>query len=776
MTRRNRRKNRKYKPYEQVKMEFFSIADPFGDAPLEVRRQILRNIGAKAKATFEREFSQVQTWFDRYDPIYILAFCPYYFLTAEQGVDKEAIDGKLDFGPTHLELLQAIALMQPRGGTPEPLQERAQELQESLKRLTDALINSSFDVPGDISSAELKKQFVLSQMRLQTLAIRNWAFPDQAIAHLTAFCSGPFGTVLSKQYGGVSGTRLIDALVNIVKEIEHRLNTHRSKVVPMIRASTFDLACSAYRHSFPDITLDTKEMRSFFNERCDADLQTFKWVLLTHSDLRLPDIFMFTLDDFMRLYGSPEHRDAIKTILEKWSYRFGGLAGRNPYHFLYSNPVLQRPFIVIGDDKYCWVLCGLLSHTLPGLIEGLVASENRKRYLECRSKYLEDTVANLCRDTFPDGHIYQGSLWRPTDDDATLYENDVLVVIDSTAFVIECKAHLVDPPARRGAEFRLVETLEDVVVKSSIQANRFVSFLKSHIGVHHFRTNDKTINTVDTSNVVRYVPFSVTYENLGYISANLKESVEAGLIDSQYPLVPSICITDLEIAFELLDTQSQCIHYLSRRAEIEKTMKYSGDEGDLLAFYLESGFNVGEWEDGKILVDLNMKSKELDPYFIARANGVSVRKPHLEISVYWRVLLDRVERLKSKFWTEIAYVLLNIGRKDQDKFEKTFKKLIKRVQTGKVKQKYNWVVMLNGDGEARKYAVVGFPYRTNSREERNEMMKHMAGELEQNTPVLGMVIIGTNVDVLTYPYDVLAYVPGHAPGAPDFDRVLGGTQ
>ena len=770
MARKNKkRRKRKYNPYEQVKMKFFSMSDPFGDAPPEVRIEILRKTGANAKATFDREFPKVQEWCDRYDPLYLLSFCLYYFLTAERGVDKEAIEGKIDFGSHHLELLQAIALMKPRGGTPEPLKERAKELQEFLKELTDALIAGSFDLSEGISTAEAKKRSVLSKMRIQTLVIRNWALQDQAIAHMKAFCSGSFGTILSDTYGGVSGARLVDAIVSLGKKIEDRMNTHRSKLTPMVRADTFDSTYSAYRQSFPDIKDDTEGMRRFFEERYNGNLMTFKMVLIMHADLRLSDIFTFTLDDLIKLCGSPEHRDATKEILERWSYRFGDLADRNPHHFLYSNPVLQRPFIVTGDEEYFWVMSGILSHTLSGLIEGLVPIEQRQRYLDCRSKYLEDTVADLCRSAFPDGHIYQGSQWRPTETPSTLYENDILVIVDSTALVIECKAHLVDPPARRGAEFRLVDTLEDVVVESSIQANRFVAFLKERREVHSFRTQSGTVNTVDASRLVRFVSFSVTYENLGYISANLKESVEAGLIDSQHTLVPSICITDLEVAFELLESQAERIHYLSRRAEIEKTMHYFGDELDLLAFYLESGFNIGDWEDGGIVIDLNMKSKELDPYFVAKANGVSVPKPRLDLSPFWLALLKRIEQVKMDFWTELAYVLLNVGRKDQDKFEKKLKKFIKLVRSGKIKQKHNWIVMLSRGGEAGKYAVIGFPYRTESREERNEMMRHIASDLEESTPVLGMVIVGINVNALTYPYDVMAYAPGHAPGAPNFD-------
>ena len=145
MGRKQRRTSRKYVPYKAVKMDFFSMPDPFDGASPERRLEILRSAGANAKAAFRREFPRVQEWFDRHDPLYILAFCLHYFLVAERGVDKEAIDGKLDFSIHHLELLQAIALMKRYRGSSEPLGERARELQESLKRLTDLLIATSFD-------------------------------------------------------------------------------------------------------------------------------------------------------------------------------------------------------------------------------------------------------------------------------------------------------------------------------------------------------------------------------------------------------------------------------------------------------------------------------------------------------------------------------------------------------------------------------------------------------------------------------------------------------
>ena len=759
---------KKYKPYAPVKMKFVRMSDPFGNAPMEVRRKVAMEIATAAKARFEAAYPKLIEWFDTYDPPYILSFCILYFLSAPQGVDKEAVDGKLDFASHHLELLQAFALMRPRAGTSAPLKDRAKELQRTLNSITEDLGLAQLTVlRDDMSDTEVKKHFVINQMRSQTFAIRNWAYPDQTFAHLRAVFSGGLDEVLKREYGGASVVRLIDALAALAEETNGRLNAHLARLGPAIRAATYEECYAEYQKAFSLIRDDSDQMRDVFVRMCGSDLRSFKSLLMAHSDLFLDQVFTFTMDDIMKAYGDDSHRAGVLTMIQKLSYRFGDLAGRDRNHFLFSNPVLVRPFIDLENGSFFWALAGIVAHTLPAMLEELVPPAERERYSATRASYLEDSVESLIRNAFPDGRVYRGSQWCPSPADPIQYENDILLVIDSTAIIFECKSHLVDAPARRGAELRLIDTLEDIVVSASDQAQRFADFLKARRQVHEFSTKSGAVNRVDTTRLVRFIPISVTYENLGFVSANLKEAVAAGLIEPGHSLVPSICITDLETTCEVLDSQAQRIHYLARRAEIEKTMKYHGDEMDLLAFYVENGFNVGELEDGDTFISIAMKSKELDPYFVARADGVSVPKPSLRLTEWWKDLLSKVEQIRNEFWPEVAYVLLSVAYGDQQKFERGFHKLADRVDRGQVKEKHNWMVLLSGTRAKRQYAVLGFPYKSIDREERNDMMKHMAAEVEEQTPVVGIVVLGINLDTIAYPYSVLAYIPGHAPGAPE---------
>src|SRR3546814_19200120 len=69
-----------------------------------------------------------------------------------------------------------------------------------------------------------------------------------------------------------------------------------------------------------------------------------------------------------------------------------------------------------------------------------------------------------------------------------------------------------------------------------------------------------------------------------------------------------VCSSDL-----LLTREVEKVHYLSRRREFEAHMDYEGDELDLLGFYLDNGFNIGDTEYSQdIVLNMALKSKELD--------------------------------------------------------------------------------------------------------------------------------------------------------------------
>jgi len=184
---RKRKHKKKYRPYEPIKMKFFEVGDPLAGIPLETRQTAVRRAASAARENFEREYPKLADWFDAYDPVHVLSFCAFYFLTSPQGVDKEAIEGKLEFGTHHLELLQAIALMRPRTGGQQLLGAKGEELKTAVKEIGEFLQLAELDLPADMPETEVRKRMVLAEMRGQTFAVRNWAYPEHALAHLQLF-------------------------------------------------------------------------------------------------------------------------------------------------------------------------------------------------------------------------------------------------------------------------------------------------------------------------------------------------------------------------------------------------------------------------------------------------------------------------------------------------------------------------------------------------------------------------------------------------------------
>ncbi len=280
--------------------------------------------------------------------------------------------------------------------------------------------------------------------------------------------------------------------------------------------------------------------------------------------------------------------------------------------------------------------------------------------------------------------------------------------------------------------------------------------MKEHRDEHTFRTKSGKKNEIDSTKIKYFIPLGVTLSHLGSIGSNLKKLISANIIDYKIDeLAPSISYGDLEIIFDILSLEAEKLHYLARRREFGAHCNFQGDELDLLGFYLENGFNIGETEyDQTFHIDLTLSSKAIDPYYTAKERDIDVKKPSLEKTKYWSDLLKRAEQSKHNRLIS-SFILLSLPKEDQLKFERKIKELKQLVLKDKLEKKHNYMQMSIGP-ERRSFVLIGYPYKDVSTEVRNDVIGDIIHSLESDENLKGYLVIGYNLNADHYPYSVLA--------------------
>ena len=743
-------------PWVAPKMEFFKMSSLLpDDLSKEKRLEIVRGIGAEAKEKFDLKYPQIAAWFRDYDPLYLLSYCAFYFVSQPEGVDAE-VSGKLNFYHHYLEIMQAFALAQERAQTVKPLLQDARRLEQEMQEIGEVMSLQLLNIPPELTDEdELNAYHLRTEMMAQTTAVRNWAYPHQM--KRVVFSLANSIKEVFKSFYGLDPVDLMHLLFILTEERNDLLNTHIDKLRNSLRSKNYKEIIEGYNSEFPEnVRIEGAAVEEIWT-RAGKKKRNLVGMLATHADLKLDRIYSFTLEHAQSLLKTKVPDEVLERLLDRLSYQFGDLKDFNKEHIILGNPVLSRPFIRFAERSYFSVIWGVMPHIALDVLESLVWADEsmRNAYTKAKADFLEIELEQLFRGAFPSASVYRGSLWTDRQTGRN-YENDLIVVLDSFALVVEAKSGGVSDPARRGAPKRLFKTLRELIEEPSEQALRFIDHLEQNQEEHSFKTKGGAVNVIDSRKIKYYIPIGVTLSHLGFIGSNLKKLIEGKVVNKKLEeLAPSISLTDLDAIFELLPLEVQKIHYFARRREFEAHMVYEGDELDLLGFYLDNGFNIGDTEYARDLVmNMSMKSKELDPYFVGTSEGKSIMKPELSMTKWWKDLLQAISDRKTDGWVETGFILLNSTKEDQAKFESMFKKLMVRTKKGKVDKRHNWVVFASGP-DRRRYLIAGYPYTTTELDVRNKIIGEIISD-ENFGNARGCVVIGVQMDRLDYPYSVLA--------------------
>jgi len=743
---RNKTKSRK----DSADLVFTQFNSPFSGLPQEVVAEILVEAGRSPEKEFNESLEKLLKKISSFDALHLISILAVYGLSVgmtETG--KTSKKKKPTIHQAHVEFVQAFALRSHFSEqSSEPI--RPHQVQEIWDLLIsfDTAFNLKRLVQIQNTKTEEKKAIlqVREWLRLHTNIVRNWGYFRRVISITKRLYSKL--DPLFRASVGLEATSLIDVFDYLVTYVEELNNERFQQIRSIFKARTIEEAIKIY-HEVYQLPGAVEEAIAFLQER-GATLEEVRFLILSHSDLFLAESFSFTsveLASSMNLEPV-----ALESALSKLSYQFGDLKDSNPEHFFLANPVWTKPLIKLPSGSYFCAIPQVFFSFVFQTLDSLLSAEEVKREVQDkrRPKFLEDEVKQLFTEAFPQAVFKQNFKWQ---DSNVEYESDFLMQVDSYLVIVEAKSGAVSRAALRGAPGSAKDDIQELLINPAIQSKRFADKIMALKSEQVYPEAFQSLN-FDLNAIQKIIRLSVTLEDFATIQSQVSRLRDTGWLDKDFSATPTIALADLEVVFDILTSAPQKIHYLVRRAELEEHMHYRGDELDLIGFYLETGFNLGKEEFEPRELIISGMSEKVDEYYVALDQGITRKKPSLELIKWWKDIQLRIEQRCPYRWSEVAVMLLNVSLGDQRKAERGFKRITRNVKKNWHQPDHINSIIMNLP--QRREAVGLLAFRERQKDQRHDFMQNLAEQASSDTNTDRCLVIGVNIDDENwYPYSIL---------------------
>lgn len=637
-----------------------SFASETGGVLTDEEVAAAHSAGKDAGEQFEASLASLRELLASADQVEILARAGIQATLAQRPRKRKSAAIELQI--FHVELLQALSLADERqqDRTLRDFPALASSAMTLIDQNQRAYRNKSkAKITSDV--AENAKRDLIDLVRGWTLAVRGPRHPQQTRRYVSEIAT-QVEAVFRNAYG-CGALAVVEALETVVTLTEKRLQTLIEETGPWVTKSSPKTMLETYVAGLS--SEDAAAVRANVSSFADKlpQVQAHLW---NRMESAYAPLLTFRFEDLASTAPSVD-REALKRVLNSLSYDFGELGGDALEHLHLDNPVRLRPLIRLADGVYFCPCPPIIGVGLSEIFQALCnrAPKTAKRLEDARAQWLEHRLEILVAKHLPRADLRRSVEWLDADG-VTSWESDVVAVMDKTVFVFEAKSGKVSPPARRGAENSLKRDLHKLVGEASIQSSRLKALIEGSSTPLTFETS-KGPWTIDPAEVRDVVRVNVLLDTIGPLSAHWPRLMQCGLLRTA-DIAPSMSIFELETIFEVLTLQLERCHYLSRRADLERTSAYIADELDLLALYLDTQFNLGEQEFGKTPMQLYGLSENL-----ARAYAMSGDDPPvlpIKRRALWRSLLQTLETLAHPGWTRFGHRLLNVNYGGQVQFER----------------------------------------------------------------------------------------------------------
>lgn len=729
---------------EMVNFEYVISESPFKGVSKDKVDELFSKIGQKYVEEYQKDLNGLKKLLEDLNILDVLSWFSVYCLTAPLDQVPNISADKLII-QYQVEILQALFLQNNKIKLDTPFSSfHMDEIIELINKVPEAFINKRIVDVENYGDNEKEAFMNLEMFRANTMTIRNWGHREQVI-RLTKELFTPIDDLIKKEYK-ISTISLIKMLESVLDTVELKLNERNQLIHDIYNSSDISQMIKLFQEHYPSI--NKKELHAIKNKFKSKE-EFALYLILDFSNQFLKEIYTIKLSEFVKAYPEEINEDILNNVIRNWSFTVGDLSDFPTEHIFLGNPIWKKPLLIVDENTYCWPITGIFVSFCVELIENIFIDNQRlkKIYERRRAQFLEKSIEKLFKRNFESAEIYS-NLMRDEG------ETDLLVLIDSYAIIVEAKSGKISDSAKRGSFKRFQREIKKLIVKPSKQAIEFAEYIENNKNKVEFTNKNKEKICVDLSKIKNILTLSVTFDLFAYLASKIPSLSKIGFIEDNAIFTPNMSLADLEIFFDLLETDSEKIHYLIKRYSLEKERDYMADELDLLAFYLQTGFNFGDTDFNNVFIQLYGVSEEiLDSYLITKHLEEQNPKPLPRRTKWWQDIIGRIDDLKPLRGIEVSLSLLNVSFEDQKAFEMKVKE-VKNIVDKEWKQKNhtNYVSFYNKPAEE---LIIGYCYNNISTSERDKRISLISRKEMEKFGLTKATVIGIDVYNKIYPYGTL---------------------
>ncbi|GGH55034.1 hypothetical protein GCM10008014_24290 [Paenibacillus silvae] len=370
----------------------------------------------------------------------------------------------------------------------------------------------------------------------------------------------------------------------------------------------------------------------------------YSYHLFSFSFKRLKDLYIKSISD-----------EQFSEILELFTFKWGDFNDVEISEIILYDRMEEKFLIKLSDNSYFIPNIYNALDKITDIIERVIFSieGDKLKFEESKGTFLEEKINEIFLKSFPNSRVLRNSQWNKDTLDG---ENDLTVLYENFAFVVEAKSNGIRKNIKKGILKEINSAYQDIVLKTNDQAKNFSSILKENIGKKiEFKVIGGGINILDLTEITEVIP-------IGVIFADIPVHLMKDLNPQNNISVPILSLFELIKIMQCLTLTSEKIDYLRKRYLIDSAnTSYHGDEYDLLYTYLMCGFNTDQ--------RLYKSAEKDEKVFIHYIEG-DVSRDYLKRVNWFGNLLIELEQKKPQNWLSISLEICNIPYVAQKQIER----------------------------------------------------------------------------------------------------------